>query len=106
MDDKRPVDLLEQDNINRFDRTKKKKKKSGKGNGGNAQAKGDTEQQAKQAGKKSGTEVQPKQPKTQGIQQNSAEGNAHKQDGGKNKKPHNHRNANRPNRSQGQENKE
>lgn len=106
VDDKRPVDLLEQDNINRFDRTKKKKKKSGKGNGGNAQAKGDTEQQAKQAGKKSGTEVQPKQPKTQGIQQNSAEGNAHKQDGGKHKKPHNHRNANRPNRSPGQENKE
>lgn len=32
IEDKRPVDLLEQENINRFDRTKKKKKKKGGGN--------------------------------------------------------------------------
>ena len=110
VEEKRPVDLLEQDNINRFDRAKKKKKKSNKGGGNGQQTKGANEQSQKHEGK------QPQQPKsesTQHVRQNKhhkpqgdrstsasmGENNNPKQgNGGKHKKHHNNH-SNNPNRT-------
>ncbi len=93
-DEKRPVDLLEQDNIARFDRAKKKKKKGGSGKNGASQAHG-----AKQG-------EQPKSDKPQGGQQsertqgNGENGENAPKQGGKNRKK-NHHHSNNPNRQQG-----
>ncbi len=119
-DDKPPVDLLEQENIARFDRAKKKKKKSGKGGGGNVQAKQEGKspskqegrQPAKSEGKPTGqdgapqhSKSEPKQPKPQMEQQASSDtaGESHapnRQGGGNKHKKRNHNNPNsHPNRS-------
>ena len=110
VEEKRPVDLLEQDNINRFDRAKKKKKKSGKGGGNGQQVKGANEQTTKHDGKqpqqsKSESSQHPRQNKhhkLQGDRQTSAptgENNPLKQgNGGKHKKHHNNH-SNNPNRT-------
>ncbi len=84
VEEKRPVDLLEQENINRFDKAKKKKKKS-KGGGGGGQQPSKQGQGAKPANQ------QAEAPKNDG---NNApkEGN-----GGKHKKRHhNHPNNSNP----------
>lgn len=110
IEEKRPVDLLEQDNIARFDRAKKKKKKGGKGNGGGQQPKGgggqpSSKPEAKQQTLKPEGGQQPKQPKAQGEQHAAAGGEgAPKQGGGNKQKKRNHKHPNRP--QQGQENKE
>lgn len=86
VEEKRPVDLLEQENINRFDKAKKKKKKS-KGGGGGGQQPSKQGQGAKPANQ------QAEAPKNDG---NNApkEGN-----GGKHKKRH-HNHPNNPNPAQ------
>lgn len=84
VEEKRPVDLLEQENINRFDKAKKKKKKS-KGGGGGGQQPSKQGQGAKPANQQTAA------PKNDG---NNApkEGN-----GGKHKKRHhNHPNNSNP----------
>ena len=84
VEEKRPVDLLEQENINRFDKAKKKKKKS-KGGGGGGQQPSKQGQGAKPANQQTAA------PKNDG---NNApkEGN-----GGKDKKRHpNHTNNSNP----------
>lgn len=108
VEDKRPVDLLEQDNINRFDRAKKKKKKGGKG--GASQAKGS--QPSKQEGKpenkpapkQEGNRQPAKSDKPQGEHPNAAndggEGNGQRQGGGNRQKKRNHNKPKNPNRSQ------
>ena len=128
VEDKRPVDLLEQDNIARFDRAKKKKKKSGKGkNGGQSpvkqegkpakpEAKADKPDEGKQPNRPEGKQqakqegAQPskpenKQPKGQGGQAEAGEPTPKQGGGNKHKKRH-QGNPNNPNRPQGQENKE
>ncbi len=91
IDDKRPVDLLEQDNIARFDRAKKKKKK------GNRQSQG---QQSKPAHAEKGANQQP-------VNNNNGSNNSSKSSatsqaggGGKNKKRNNHHAGNHPNNRQ------
>lgn len=113
VEEKRPVDLLEQDNITRFDRAKKKKKKGGKGNGNGQQSKNAGEQQPKQDAKKSQPKQegaqQPKQPKPQQESADAvvaSEGNAAPRQGGSKHKKRRHNNQGDPNRSQEQEKKE
>lgn len=95
VDDKRPVDLLEQDNIARFDRAKKKKKKGGQGKNGAAHQRGDKQAEAQAKPEKQQGEQAPE--RTQGNGENGE--NPSKQ-GGKNRKK-NHHHSNASNRQQG-----
>ncbi len=111
MEDKRPVDLLEQDNINRFDRAKKKKKKGGKG--GASQAKGpqppkqEGKPENKPAPKQEGNRQPAKSDKPQGEHPAAAsgggEGNAQRQGGGNKHKKRNNHNKSKNNSNQSQE---
>lgn len=89
--DKRPVDLLEQDNINRFDRAKKKKKKGGGGNRPSPQ------------GKPAAANAGGKHPQEGGENRNNGGGKNKKRNGGQNNGGQQQPNAgngggNRPNR--------
>ena len=108
VEDKRPVDLLEQDNINRFDRAKKKKKKGGKGSASQAKGSQPSKQEGKPenkpAPKQEGNRQPAKSDKPQGEHPNAAndggEGNGQRQGGGNRQKKRNHNKPKNPNRSQ------
>ena len=110
VEEKRPVDLLEQENIARFDRAKKKKKKSGKGGGGQQQAKGNGKPEVKQQQPKPEDGQHPKQqqPQENGQPNNtvSVEGNVPKQGGGGNGKNKKRKSGNPNNPNRPQNNKE
>ncbi len=95
VDDKRPVDLLEQDNIARFDRAKKKKKKGGQGKNAAAHQRGDKQAEAQAKPEKQQGEQVPE--RTQG---NGENGENPSRQGGKNRKK-NHHHPNAFNRQQG-----
>lgn len=91
VDDKRPVDLLEQDNIARFDRAKKKKKKGGSGKNGASRQQGNVQAKA---------DKQPGEQPTERTQSDGGNGENQPKQNPKNKKKKNHH-SNNPNRPQG-----
>lgn len=102
VDDKRPVDLLEQDNIARFDRAKKKKKKGGSGKNGASRQQGNVQAKA---------DKQPGEQPTERTRTDGGNGENQPKQNPKNKKKKNHHsnNSNRPqgnNQNRPQGNKE